>query len=65
MTLIAFLTLKKGADTAFAPSFARDPFPRDERRLVPDMLVMTTLEFCAPIILIILVESYDLFSHLH
>jgi hypothetical protein len=64
LAFIAFLALKKDADAAGPTGFARYPFSRDERRLVPDMLVVTTLEFSAPIALVILVEANDLSFHL-
>jgi hypothetical protein len=46
-----------------AAFFGQNPFARDQRRTMPDVLKMPAVEFRAPIARVVFVETYDLSFH--
>ncbi len=61
---VAFFAVKLDAQF-FSPAFCgQNPFARNQRRFVPDVLVMPAVEFGAPIVFVIFVKTDDFSLHL-
>jgi hypothetical protein len=62
-TGVAFLAIKHAAEAARAPLTCCHPRPVRPRRLMPDVLMVSTLELGYPVLLGILVIADDAFFH--
>jgi hypothetical protein len=60
---IAGLTVQPPADVPLTPLLADDPGTVDPRRTMPDMLVMSAIQFSHPVPLLITVKSENFPLH--
>jgi len=63
--LVAFFTFELKPDAGYSSLFGQNPFASSERRIVPDVLVMSAFEFCTPVAFIVrVVANYPFFHEL-
>ena len=61
--LVTLSAFKLRTDFFLASLFVQNPFTNRQRRLVPDVLIMTARKFCTPILFAVLIESDDRLLH--
>jgi hypothetical protein len=63
LSIVTSFALKFKTDTGCATFFGQDPFTSRQRRIVTDVLKVTTIKFGAPVSFVISFESSDLSLH--